>query len=276
MAAKIVLARVPVGHGAWFKAGIYRHGQMQDISYAREVFAKHLKFGGLETDSGKGLGLVLELGPGESLFTALLAKAYGFRGSILVDVGHFAIAGADRYRELANQLVEEGAPVPDLSDCMSTESILDRLNACYLTGGLASLREIPDSSVDLIFSQAVVEHLRKHEFESILKELRRILKPGGVSTHVIDFKDHLQASLHNLRFSDAFWESDFISSSGFYTNRLRSGEVIGMFRAAGFEVEVLSQRKWSALPVSKEKLAPQFWNMPEEWLLVSGIEVRLS
>ena len=44
---------------------------------------------------------------------------------------------------------------------------------------------IPDSSVDIIFSQQVIEHVSNEFFESYFLEERRILKPGGWAIHQI-------------------------------------------------------------------------------------------
>ncbi len=275
MAAKLVLARMPLPHGFWFRLGLFRHGHMQDFEYARGVLNEHLKLAGLEGTAGNASKVVLELGPGESLFTAAVARASGFSGSILLDAGDFALPEAASYKKLAAHLEANGASLPDISGCGTIESILERLNARYLIEGVVSMKTIPDGSVDFIFSQAVLEHLRRREVAAILGEMRRILKPGGVSTHIIDLKDHFQSSLNNLRFSEAFWESDFVWSSGFYTNRLRYHEWIEMFITAGFEVEVLSKNEWPAMPLSKKKLSPHFQNMPDKSLCISEMSVQL-
>lgn len=98
------------------------------------------------------------------------------------------------------------------------------------------MKSITDKSVDLVFSQAVLEHLRLEQLNSIIKETYRILKPGGCASHRINLKDHLGGGLDNLRFSKRTWESNFIATSGVYTNRLRASEITGIFREVGFEI----------------------------------------
>jgi len=275
MGAKLVLAHLPIPHGVWFRLGVFRHGQMQDFEYARGVFASHLKIAGMGSVAANAGKVALELGPGESLFTAVLARANGFSGSILVDVGDFALPRPEAYLELAGRLRAGGAALPDLSACGDIPSLLGCLDSRYLTRGLESLRFLPDRSVDFVFSQAVLEHVRRREFAPTLKEIRRILKPDGVSTHVIDLKDHLQLSLNNLRFREPFWESDFVASSGFYTNRLRYDELMALFAAAGFEAQVVSTKTWPELPVPKRRLASHYRSMPDESLRISELTVRL-
>ena len=54
----------------------------------------------------------------------------------------------------------------------------------------------------MIWSQAVLEHLKKSEFLEIMIELRRIIKDDGICSHKIDLKDHLYTSLNKIRFSE--------------------------------------------------------------------------
>ncbi len=275
MGVKLILARVPISHRAWYRMGIFKHGKMQEFEYAHSVFAGHLKIAGLEDVHGNAGKILLELGPGESLYSAVLAKAYGFAGSILSDVGNFALPPLTEYLNLAEWLRQRGLSLPDLRNCSDLPGLLSLLDADYRTDGLASLKGIPAGSVDFIFSQAVREHVRRAEFGDTAREMRRILAPGGVSTHVIDLKDHLEASLNNLRFGESFWESRTVSSSGFYTNRLRADEIIEIYMKAGFAVEVIRKVEWRALPLPRKALAPQFRDLPDDLLRISGFTIRL-
>jgi SAM-dependent methyltransferase len=147
--------------------------------------------------------------------------------------------------------------------------------ATYLTGGLESLRVLSDKSIDFVWSQAVLEHFRRGEFADYCREMARVLRPGGVCSHRIDLKDHLGGSLNNLRFQDAIWESKFMATSGFYTNRIRYSEMLQAFKDAGFRVEVQNVDRWSELPIARKKLSPPFREMPVEELLVKGFDVVL-
>jgi len=273
---KVILARIPMSHKTRNKLGMFKHGYMQDYSYALKVFMGHLTKAGL-LDKEKNIGKVaMELGPGESLFSALLAKSYGFQHSLLIDVDDFTLPNINVYKDFAHWLSNEGLPCPDLDLCDSVDSMLSALDSQYLTHGLNSLINLPSESVDFVFSQAVLEHVRKHAFGDTFKELYRILKPGGVSTHVVDFKDHLDYSLNNLRFSDRMWEANwFAPSSGFYTNRIRLGEMVRRIEEQGFKVEVLDRTEWKTLPMPKNKLDKQFNTMSDEELKVSGATLRL-
>ena len=158
----------------------------------------------------------------------------------------------------------------------TTNEMLDQFSSSYLTCGLESLKQIPNNSVDLVFSQAVLEHIPKSEFYETLIEIHRILKKEGICSHVIDLRDHLENGLNNLRFSERFWESNFIRGSGFYTNRLRKKEMLELFKIVGFNVSVLNVTKWDKMPIKRSKLATHFNNFSDEELCVSTFSVKLE
>ena len=274
MPLKAILTRIPLSHKIKSKLGVFNKGKMEDFSYAKGVFTKHISRAGLLEKEKNIDKVVLELGPGESLFSALLAKSYFFKSSLLIDAGNYVLPGLDVYQNFAQWLSNEGLPCPPITDCISVDSMLSVLDSKFLTAGLNSLRSLPDATVDLIFSQAVLEHIRKNEFAKIAKEFWRVLKPGGVSTHVIDFKDHLEESLNHLRFSDQIWEAEWMASSGFYTNRIRLSEMIHIFEDQGFKVEILEKKEWEIIPIPKEHLNSRFKNMADAELKISGATLR--
>ena len=105
-----------------------------------------------------------------------------------------------------------------------------------MTDGLQSLKKINTNSVDYLFSHSVMEHIRLHEIDEYILEMKRILKPNGLISHNINYKDHLQESLNNLRFPTKIWESEFFAKSGFYTNRIPAVEMHDKFSKAGFKL----------------------------------------
>ena len=124
----------------------------------------------------------------------------------------------NRTRLLISYLEEHGFRMPSLSGISFLEELLDVCNAHYEVRGLASLRNIPDQSVDFIWSQAVFEHIRKDFSLDTMRELRRVLHNDGVSSHCVDLRDHPGGALNNLRFPKSLWEKDAIANAGFYTN----------------------------------------------------------
>jgi len=270
--AKIVLSRLPFGYGIWQKLGFFRHGSMDKASYVRDVFNQHIVRAGLDGSlAGK---TILELGPGDSVATALLAACHGAR-CILLDSGTFASKDVMVYQKLAKDLSKAGFFPPELSSAASLQDVLAACGAVYLTEGLTSFSHIETSSVDLIFSQAVLEHVRKHEFVETMRECRRVLSPNGVASHQVDLKDHLAGGLNNLRFNEKIWESDFFVQSGFYTNRIRYSEMLKLFKDAGFVVNVLDAARWDKLPIGRSTLNVNFSKLSDDELKVSVFDVLL-
>jgi SAM-dependent methyltransferase len=271
--AKVVLSRLPIHHSLWQRLDIFRHGLMDQPGYAFEVFTQHYD---RVSFLRKHEGFVgLELGPGESLFSAIISQAFGASASYLVDVGAFARRDLQPYRIMAQYLRDHDLPVPNVDTATTLDQLLHMCGSQYLTAGLTSLRGLPDQSVDFIWSQAVLEHLRQSEFTPIMMELRRILRADGVCSHRVDLKDHLAGGLHNLRFSHRLWESNFMANSGFYTNRLRYSEMVQRFCEAGFEVQHVHVDRWDHVPTPREKLAAPFRHLPDDELCISGFTIIL-
>ncbi|MGI8777098.1 MAG: methyltransferase domain-containing protein [Acidimicrobiales bacterium] len=274
IAAKIVLSRLPVPYRVWSKLAIFKHGPMADPAYAIGVFETHWaeRAPAVPLDGFVGL----EVGPGNSLVSALVASAFGARTTYLVDTGRFADAPLETYREAATLLGERGMCVPDISGAATVEEVLRIVGGVYLDRGVGSLRQLPDASVDFVWSQAVLEHVRRAELAPLMTELHRVLRPGCTSSHRIDLRDHLAEGLNNLRFSDRVWESPLMADSGFYTNRIQLREMVALFERSGFDVSLPRVERWTAPPTGREKLAPRFRTLPDEDLLVRGFNVVLA
>lgn len=101
---------------------------------------------------------------------------------------------------------------------------------------------LEDESVDIVYSNLVLEHVTPEALGGILRESRRILKPGGVCWHNVDFTDHYShthrglSHVNFLRYGARFWElvgqNDIL-----YMNRMRRSDYIRAFEQAGFVIE---------------------------------------
>ena len=78
-----------------------------------------------------------------------------------------------------------------------------------------------------------------------------------------------------MRFSEKVWESDFFAQSGFYTNRIRYGKMMELFREAGFRPEIIRTIKWPEIPTSRNKLAREFACLSDNELKISEFDVLL-
>jgi SAM-dependent methyltransferase len=257
---KIALSRLPLGLRSWQHINLFRAGAMDSPEYAWNVFEKHYRS---STLAGLRDCNVLELGPGNSLLTALFARSLGATRTWLVDGESLASQDVAVFSRAERMLAQFELPAPEVGTAASMVTVLERLNAKYLTSGLASLQAVPTGTIDFLFSNAVLEHVRLADFAAIIRETRRVLKATGVASHVIDFKDHLQNALNNLRFSERVWESQFMASSGFYTNRLTWPKMENTFRDAGFAVELHESKSWpNGLPTDQKRMAIPFKSLP--------------
>jgi SAM-dependent methyltransferase len=270
---KCVIARLPLSDRFWQRLNIFRAGAMDDPANALATLEFFLQLVDLPNLSDR---TVLELGPGNSLLTSLFAASLGAARTRLVDVTQLADTDVSLFAKAAGLLKKKGMQIPDIGGCKSTQEIMRELGASYETDGIKSLSAIPDASVDFMFSGAVLQHIRLNEFPELLRHMRRILKPAGVAAHTIDFRDHLQRGLNNLRFSERVWESSFMASSGFYTNRIPWPRMKLMFEKSGFSVEVKRLQFWPhGLPTQQRKMAMPFKQMPAEDLQVNASHVVL-
>jgi hypothetical protein len=274
IAAKIVLSRLPVSYDLWRRTSLFRHGAMDVPERAIAALRAVMEGAGLGP-SLEGLS-VLELGPGDSLATALVAHALGARDSVLIDVGDFARRDMRAYRALTDLLEAEGACLEAAKHAKSVDELLRAAHGQYLTGGLASLQSLAPGSIDFAFSSAVLEHIRVHEFRPMMRALRRAMASSARCIHNVDLQDHLAYGLNNLRFSDHVWESDFMARSGFYTNRIGFDEMLSIFGESGFSVEIMEVRRFPRLPIARRQMAARFRNQPVESLLVSGFSALLT
>jgi Methyltransferase domain len=252
--AKLVLARLPIPRPFLNRLGVFRHGSMVRADYALEIVTRHAALAGIQW---AGLS-VLELGPGDSVGNGIIAYALGAERSVLVDAGAWATREPQIYAQFIGTL---RALLPDTKRLDSAaerwrtfDELLDAFNISYLTSGLESLQSLPAHSIDYCFSEAVLEHIRVAEFDQSMVELHRIVRPNSVSTHVIDYKDHLQAGLNNMRFSARTWESALFVRSGFYTNRLRHRDVKGSLSKAGWKVLSDSPTLWPEVPIDRKAI----------------------
>lgn len=265
IAAKLLLARLPFDYSIWRKIGVFRNGRMDQTEYAFKIFSLHA---GRCYPNGIAPGSVmLELGPGDSIGSAVIAKACGAAEIYLIDAGDYATKDVAFYKALARDLNQRNIAAPSLDDVASFESVMNKCSAIYMTRGLNSLREIPDSSVDMVWSHSVLEHIRENELEDVIAELYRVLKPGGFFSHNIDYQDHLQFALNNLRFPRWLWESDFFAKSGFYTNRIPAVLMHAIHKKVGATILREEFGRWPQMPTDRQWMAKEFHCYSDEVLL---------
>jgi len=275
IAFKLLLSRLPISKKLWQKIGIFVPGQMINPDYAINIFLKH--FNQISEYLPNNFSY-LELGPGDSLGTSVIAWAFGACQGYLIDAGAYACKDIGIYKSLINKLLSFhiSKDILPLLNLHTINEILNATNCKYFNEGLISLKSIPSNSIDFVVSNAVLEHIKLIEFEKTIKELYRIQKPGSYGSHTIDFKDHLSGRLNNLRFSPKLWESSLFAKSGFYTNRLRPSVVISSFENVGFSIINLKKNIWPKIPTYRDKMHPSFQKYSDMDLKISSMNLLVE
>ncbi len=144
-----------------------------------------------------------------------------------------------------------------------------------MSEGPASLRGLPNSSVDFLFSNAVLQKVARAEVLALLVEMRRVTRSNGFSSHSIDLRDALDDRLNHLQFPEHVWDSAGSHRSGRYTNRYRFSEWLALFGQAGFKVDVPEIDRWDLLPISPAQIDPALRDFTEDDLCVKSFRATL-
>lgn len=121
-------------------------------------------------------------------------------------------------------------------------SVAELLAAMNIVSLIVDARKInlPDAGIDLINSNNTFEHIYPEILIDILKEFKRLAKPGAVMSHFIDMSDHFahldkSISVYNyLKFSEQQW--NLIDNSIQPQNRMRLYEHEELYTKAGLPV----------------------------------------
>ena len=263
---KIIFSRLNIPYSFWKKFNIFKHGQMESFEYSRKIFEGH--FREMSKVNKIDNPVIMEIGPGDSLFSMIYSRKYSEEKFYFLDVNDFASKDLNLYFKLQKNLEKENYfPKKIKRKIESFDDLLKNYNANYLVSGIESLKKIEDESIDYIFSHSVMEHVRKFELNNLVNEMYRVLKPGGVMSHNINYKDHLDESLNNLRFSESLWESNFFVKSGFYTNRIPAVVMHSHFRENGFKLIEEAYGRWNKLPINRSSLNKEFKKFTDDELM---------
>jgi SAM-dependent methyltransferase len=128
------------------------------------------------------------------------------------------------------------------------------------------------NSVDLIFSQAVLEHV--DDLPNVYKAMQLWLKPDGLISHQIDFKSHGIAEKWNghWTYSDFLWKL-LKGKRPYLINREPHSAHIRLLGEEGFRLKCDNKIKAESL-LSRNELARRFQYMTDEDLTTSGAFIQ--
>jgi SAM-dependent methyltransferase len=144
----------------------------------------------------------------------------------------FAVDGVGGEARRAQIAGLEGASVTELLRATGTRAALAR-----------DLARLPfdDGAADLCHSGGALEHAPEDRLRAFLRESFRVLRRGGVSSHVYDHRDHLRhvdprwPFLAHMALPDDVHRALFGHELLFH-NRLAPRDVLALFAEAGFEL----------------------------------------
>lgn len=294
---KSMLVAPPIGTGGTVSA-----------QYCYSVYLRHLVMAsqcGLRTVPRT----VVELGPGDSIGIGLMAVLTGAEEYYALDTVRHASGETNRlvfdelvkllmaqvpipcggqFSEILPELDDYGFPSDILAATRLTQALApERLKWIRhaLTGNLTAnpihyrapmrrMSEIPAGSVDLIISQAVMEHV--DHLEEIYAECFRILRPGGFMSHQIDLRCHDTAPEWNghWKYSELTWRL-MRGGRPWFINRQPCSIHLSLIRQVGFRLCV-EIRHLGSLGIASRQLASRWQSLSQDDLKTSGVFVVAS
>ncbi len=172
--------------------------------------------------------LVRHLQP--DLALRLVRKLHDRTRAIAAAAGADEAAVDERRADLESRLAR-GAPLDVASD-----GVID-----YRAPADAAHTGLADGSVDIVFSNSVLEHVPPVVLDGLFAEGRRVLRTGGVAFHSVNCGDHYAytdpsvGQLHYLQFPDRVWKR-WWNNDLQYQNRLRAIDFIELAKRHDLEI----------------------------------------
>ncbi len=133
--------------------------------------------------------------------------------------------------------------------------------------------DLVDHSIDLAHSNNTFEHIYPGILLGILREFKRVVRPGGIQSHFIDLSDHFAhfdpsiTIYHFLQFSPFAWR--YIDNSVQPLNRLRIPDYRRLYREAGLTIDAEELRPGSTEQLRQVPVHACFQGNTEEENAVS-------
>ncbi|MBI5787656.1 MAG: methyltransferase domain-containing protein [Candidatus Schekmanbacteria bacterium] len=281
--------------------------------YCYSVWLRHLKMA-CQNGLTSYPEVVAELGPGNSLGTGLAALIAGANAYYALDVVEYAgnkQRNIEIFEELV-ELFKKRTEIPDETAFPRLRPYLDSyefpgqilseehlawalhpdrigsiknalLNLNNISGHGIKIsfyapwydtKVIKNESVNLIFSQAVLEHV--DDLTSTYEALYRWLKPGGFMSHEIDFKSHGTAKEWNghWKYSDIAWKL-IRGKRPYLINRQPYLTHLNLLQKSNFNI-LCNLKIKDHSGIRRNRLALRFKNMSEDDLTTRGVFIQAT
>ena len=127
------------------------------------------------------------------------------------------------------------------SDAPTLTGFLDLCNITYVAPVDGAHTRLKSASVDVHTSLTVLEHIPPNTLRQVLVEACRVLRPDGLSVHLIDYGDHFSHTSPKSR-SSTSCNTQLRNGPGMpttrymYMNRLRHDDIQAIFDSAGHQI----------------------------------------
>jgi len=276
-----------------------RKTTQESLSYIDQVFDDYLQYANISIEMLRDKS-ILEIGPGDNVGVALKFLAAGAKQVICLDKffsKYDWMQQREIYRLMREQMNEQERHIFDEVIDLETGLKSDSQKLIYIYGtGIEEAEKVWEpESFDFIISRAVFEHL--YDLDAAFSVMNTVIKPGGSMLHKIDFRDHgIFSGHHPLTFLT-------IPASVYRLMAYDSGKpnrkLINYYRSKAeefkYETKILvtyivdqedeiiphketvtpgidyTEETIALLNRIRPQLQPEFGNMSDEDILISGI-----
>jgi SAM-dependent methyltransferase len=160
----------------------------------------------------------------------------------------------------------------------SVPELLSAAGVDYHAPADATATDLLPGTVDLVFSNSVLEHVSRGTISAMMRESYRVLRPGGLAVHSVNCGDHYAyfdrriTAINYLTYTDREWR--FWNNRILFQNRLRPRDLLGLAKEAGFEIVLHKQkpRKELLAALPGLRIAPEFQGYPPEELCCTSVD----
>jgi hypothetical protein len=135
-----------------------------------------------------------------------------------------------------------------------------------------------DKTIDVVFSNSVLEHVPTAVIGDIFRESTRVLRETGVAIHSVNCGDHYAyfdksiSFINYLQYSEKAWR--FWNNSLLYQNRLRPSDFLELARTSGQDIVMARHQPKAKLldALRGMHIAPEFSHYSPEELCTTSVD----
>jgi hypothetical protein len=170
------------------------------------------------------------------------------------------------------------ATLAELRQCESLNDLLGRSRIRYTALADAQATGLVSDSIDLVFSNSVLEHVPREAIGGLMRESFRVLRAGGLAMHNIGCNDHYAffdrsiSFVNFLQYGEREWR--LWNNTIQYQNRMRAPEFVELAMQAGFEIvrTATHVRPGTLQALDRMRIAPEFSRFSREEVAATTLD----